>query len=147
MGILSAVLLAALLMGLPIVLRIRRRRLRPTALNEEGILANESMFAAAPATRVEVVQSRQTDGTSPGHTLFSDRLVGGTVAALLLAGIVFALEVTGLGGPLGVILAMPLASLPLVEAQLGSLFAGMVTVALIAFALGFAYPRLVNRIV
>jgi hypothetical protein len=78
--------------------------------------------------------------------LFADRLLGGTVAALLLGGIVFALEVTGLGGPLGGILAMPVAAFPLVEDQLGSLFSGIATVAVAAFVVGFAYPRLVNRI-
>ena len=104
------------------------------------------MFVTAPARSIEAVQSPRDHGTPPGRALFTDRLVAGTVAALLLSGIVFALEVTGLGGSLGVVLAMPVAAFPLVEDQLGSLFSGMATVAVVAFAAGFAYPRLVNRI-
>jgi hypothetical protein len=78
--------------------------------------------------------------------LFTDRLLAGTVAALLLGGIVFALEVTGFGGPLGVILAMPVAAFPFVEDRLGSLVSGIAMVAAVAFAVGFAWPRLVNRL-
>ena len=104
------------------------------------------MFVTAPTRSIEAVESRQSHGTSPGRALFTDRLLGGTVAALLLGAIVFVLEVTGLGGPLGVILAMPVAAFPLLEDHLGSLLSGMATVAVVAFAVGFAYPRLVNRI-
>jgi predicted lipid-binding transport protein (Tim44 family) len=133
-------LLAVILIGLLIVLRMRRRPRQPQP-------QEESMFVTAPARSIEeAVQSRQSRGTSPRPALFSDRLLGGIVAALLLGGIVFALEVTGVGGPLGVILAMPVAAFPPVEDKLGSLFSGIATVAVVAFAVGFAYPRLVNRI-
>ncbi len=105
------------------------------------------MFVTAPVRSPEAaVQSRPSHRTSPRPALLTDRLLGGTVAAFLLGGIVFALEVTGLGGPLGVILAMPVAAFPLVGDQLGTLFSGIATVAVVAFAVGFAYPRLVNRI-
>jgi hypothetical protein len=139
MEVMAPVLLAVILIALLIVLRMRRRPLQPKP-------QEESMFVTAPARSIEAVQSRQSRGTSRGRALFTDRLLGGTVAALLLGAIVFALEVTGLGGPLGVILAMPLAAFPLVEDQLGSLFSGIATVAVVAFAVGFSYPRLVNRI-
>jgi hypothetical protein len=133
MEVLGSVLLAVILIGLLVVLRMRRRPLQPKP-------QEESMFVTAP------VQGRQSRGTPPGRALFTDRLLGGTVAALLLGAIVFTLEVTGFGGPLGVILAMPLAAFPLVEDQLGPLFSGLATVAVVAFAVGFSYPRLVNRI-
>jgi len=104
------------------------------------------MFVTAPTRSIEPVQGRQGHDTLPRRALFTDRLVGGTVAALLLGAIVFTLEVTGLGGSLGDLLAMPVAAFPLVEDQLGSAFSGIATVAVAAFVVGFAYPRLVNRI-
>jgi len=105
------------------------------------------MFVTAPERSPEAaVQSRPSHRTSQGRALLTDRLLGGAVAAVLLGGIVFALEVIGLGGSLADILAMPVAAFPLVRDQLGSLFSGIATVAVVAFAVGFAYPRLVNRI-
>ena len=136
---LNLLLLAVPLIGLLIVLRMRRLRSRPKP-------QEDSMFVTAPTRSIEAVESRQSHGTSPGRALFTDRLLGGTVAALLLGAIVFALEVTGLGGPLGALLAMPVAAFPLVEDQLGAAFSGIAMVAVAAFVVGFAYPRLVNRI-
>jgi hypothetical protein len=139
MEALTMVPLVVLLLALLIVLRMRRRRLQPEP-------QEKSMFVTAPVRSIEALNSRQSHGASPRRALFTDRLLAGTVAALLLGGIVFALEVTGFGGPLGVILAMPVAAFPFVEDRLGSLFSGIAMVAAVAFAVGFAWPRLVNRL-
>jgi hypothetical protein len=139
MEALTMVPLVVLLLALLIVLRMRRRRLQPKP-------QEESMFVTAPARNIEAVESRQSHGASPRRAFFTDRLLGGTVAALLLGGIVFALEVTGLGGPLGAIVAIPVAAFPFIEDRLGSLFSEIAMVAVVAFAIGFAWPRLVNRL-
>jgi len=125
---LNAVLLAMLVIGLGLlfVLRMRRRPERPER-------QEESVFVTAP-------------GRSSGRAFFSDRLFGGIVAALLFGGIVFVMQVMGLGGPVGAILATPLAAFPTVENQLGPLFSSIAIVAVVAFAAGFAWPWLVHRI-
>ena len=125
---LNAVLLATLVMGLGLllVLRMRRRPERP-ARQEESIIV-------APPERTS------------GHAFFIDRVFGGTAAALLFGGIVFVLQVIGLGGRIGAILATPVAAFPIVENQLGPLFSIIAIVVVVAFAVGFAWPRLVHRI-
>jgi hypothetical protein len=136
----NAVLLVVFVIGLALlVLRMRRR---PHPLRREP--QEESMFVTAPARSVEV--NRQSLGASPGHAFFADRLFAGTAAALLFGGIVAVLEVTGLAGRSGTILAMPMAAFPIVESHLGPLFSGVAIVVILAFAIGFAWPRLVSRI-
>jgi hypothetical protein len=136
----NAVLLIIFVIGLALlVLRMRRR---PRTLRHEQ---EESMFVTAPARSVEKVENRQKVGAAPRHALFTDRLFAGTAAALLLGGIVAVLEITGLAGRSGTILAMPVAAFPIVENLLGPLFSGVAIVVLLAFVIGFAWPRLVSR--
>jgi hypothetical protein len=140
MEALIAVSIVVLLIALVIVTRLRRGPVVAAVPVEEP-----SMFVSAPVHAVDGGSRRPNAGTLPLPILLADRIQGGVVAALLLGGIVAALEISGVAGSLGAILARPAAELLVVD-RLGTLVSGAATVALVAFAIGFAYPRLVHRI-
>lgn len=139
MEALAGLSIIVLSLALLLLIRARRRAVVTAAPGEE------SMFVTAPERAMDETRRRQSPGAPPGRILLLDRLQGGIVAALLIGAVVAVLVISGLAGPLGSILAKPASAL-FGDDRLGSVLPGVATMALVAFAIGFARPRLMHRL-